>query len=398
MKRAWRTSHFAALALALSLVPAPFTAAEAAGLMDAIQGGKPNLDLRYRYERVDQDGIADAAMASTLRTRLGYTTAPLNGYKAMVEFENITAIDGDEYNSTRNDKTGRPVVADPEGSEVNRAALIHEGDTVTTTVGRQRIKLDNERHVGNVGWRQNEQTYDAAMATFSRGPDTHLRYAYVWNVNDSTFGNTDVEAHLIHLSRAAADGNGISTYAYLINNNAAPATSTRTLGARYTGTFDRDAGKALLTLEYANQSDYQDAPGTIDADYWFGEIGEVGDVFTTKLGYEVLGGNGTYAFQTPLATKHAFNGWADKFLTTPATGLVDLMVTLSGSVAGANVVAAYHDFSADSGSTDYGTEWDLMAARKVGDVNVGVKYATFNADTATLTDTDKLWLFAETGF
>ena len=28
--------------------------------------------------------------------------------------------------------------------------------------------------------------------------------------------------------------------------------------------------------------------------------------------------------QTPLATLHAFNGWADMFLTTPANGLQDL--------------------------------------------------------------------------
>ena len=398
MKRAPRTSAVSALALALTVLLAPFSAAQAAGLMDAVKGGKPSANLRYRYETVDQDGIADTAMASTLRTRLGYTTAPFNGYTAMVEFENVTAVDGDEYNSTLNGKTSRPVVADPEGSEVNRAALVHKSDTVTTTLGRQRIKLDNDRHVGNVGWRQNEQTYDAAMVAFSGMPDTVLQYAYVWNVNGITFGNTDVEAHLIHLSHTNPAGNGLSAYDYLINNNAAPATSTQTAGARYTGAFDRGAGKALLTLEYAKQSAYQDAPGTVDADYKFAEIGSVTGGITTKVGYEVLGGDGTYAFQTPLATKHAFNGWADKFLTTPASGLVDFMVTLSGQVAGAKVVAAYHDFSADSGSTDYGTEWDLLAARKVGDVNVGAKYATFNADTATFADTDKLWLFAETGF
>ena len=37
-----------------------------------------------------------------------------------------------------------------------------------------------------------------------------------------------------------------------------------------------------------------------------------------KLGYEELGSNaGLYGLQTPLATLHAFNGWADKFLVTP---------------------------------------------------------------------------------
>jgi hypothetical protein len=35
--------------------------------------------------------------------------------------------------------------------------------------GRQRIKLDDDRWVGNVGWRQNEQTYDAARLQTNLG-------------------------------------------------------------------------------------------------------------------------------------------------------------------------------------------------------------------------------------
>jgi len=398
MKRARRTSRFSALVLALALTPTSLTAAQAAGLADAVSGGKPNVDLRYRYESVDQDGIADTAQASTLRTRLGYTTAPLGGFKAMVEFENVTTVEGDEYNSTLNGKTTRPVVADPEGSEVNRAALLYGHDKVTATIGRQRIKLDNDRHVGNVGWRQNEQTFDAALAAFSGLPRTVALYAYVWNVNGITFGDTDVEAHLVHLAYTDPTLGGLAVYAYLIDNNAAPAASSQTEGARYTGSFDAGAATALLTLEYATQGDYAGGPSTVDADYMFAEAGAVVAGVTGKLGYEVLGGDGTYGFQTPLATKHAFNGWADKFLTTPAAGLVDLMVTLSGKVAGTKLVAAYHDFSADSGSADYGTELDLLAARKAGEVTLGAKYAMFSTDTPSLTDTDKLWLFAETGF
>ena len=41
-------------------------------------------------------------------------------------------------------------------------------------------------------------------------------------------------------------------------------------------------------------------------------------------GYEVLGaddGAALTSFQTPLATLHKFQGWADKFLTTPPNGI-----------------------------------------------------------------------------
>ena len=55
-----------------------------------------------------------------------------------------------------------PVVADPESYEINRLQLTNTSIIDTTiTLGRQRIVLDDHRFVGNVGWRQNEQTFDA---------------------------------------------------------------------------------------------------------------------------------------------------------------------------------------------------------------------------------------------
>ncbi len=46
---------------------------------------------------------------------------------------------------------------------------------------------------------------------------------------------------------------------------------------------------------------------------------------TLGVGYELLGSDdGVAAFQTPLATLHKFNGFADQFLVTPAGGLQDI--------------------------------------------------------------------------
>ena len=54
-------------------------------------------------------------------------------------------------------------------------------------------------------------------------------------------------------------------------------------------------------------------------------------------GYELLGSDdGKVAFNTPLATKHKFNGWADKFLGTPKEGLEDVYLTAKGKVSGVN--------------------------------------------------------------
>jgi len=132
---------------------------------------------------------------------------------------------------------------------------------------------------------------------------------------------------------------------------------------------------------------------------------------TVKLNYEVLGGDGVYGFATPLATLHAHNGWADRFLNTPRDGIRDAFVSVGGSPGwGVNLLAAYHDFSSDNLSYSYGSEWDLQASKKFDkNVTVTLKYANYNADTNATNvarntasgqtrDVRKFWLQAELKF
>src|SRR5690606_31926121 len=65
------------------------------------------------------------------------------------------------FNDGRNGRAGWPVVADPHGAELNQAWLRHAGDRITATAGRQRLLMGNQRWIGNSGWRQNEQPFDA---------------------------------------------------------------------------------------------------------------------------------------------------------------------------------------------------------------------------------------------
>ncbi len=83
------------------------------------------------------------------------------------------------------------------------------------------------------------------------------------------------------------------------------------------------------------------------------------------------------------------------FLATPGDGLRDLMFSLGGKAAGIKLLAVYHDFSADQGSDDYGSEIDLLAAKKFARrYQLGIKYASYRAD-SWKTDTDKLWLWGQ---
>ncbi|MEZ5542402.1 MAG: alginate export family protein [Pseudomonadota bacterium] len=374
--------------------------AGAATFTEALVSGKPELDLRLRYENVDQDNPLENADAFTLRTRLGYRTGTFRDFAAFVEMENTTAILGDDYNSTRNGKVQYSTVADPEVTEVNQSYLDYSGlrDTLIRA-GRQRIVLDNARFVGNVGWRQNEQTYTGALLSNQSLPDTVLTYAYLDEIKDISGNATDVHAHLLNASYAGLGFGTLTGYGYLIEFRDSPLLSQQTWGLRLAGATELSGFKLLYTAEFARQSDYKDGNDAIDADYRLLEIGAEVSGITGKVGYELLGADNAFSFETPLATKHAFNGWADVFLNTPdGQGLEDIYVLASGGIAGVKLTAVYHDFQADTGGADFGTELDLLAAKKFGKhYAAGIKYASYDADTFAV-DTDKFWLWGEVSF
>ncbi|MCQ4345847.1 alginate export family protein [Pseudomonas stutzeri] len=375
--------------------------------------GKLGIDARYRYEHVDQDNALERANAQTLRTRLSLQSGQWYGLSALLEADSVARLGDAAYNSTRNGQSGHSAVADPDGSEINQALLRYEHARGSAVLGRQRINLDNQRFVGGVAWRQNEQTYDAALAQLRPLEDLTLTYAYLDNVNSifgpdgGRFANrsnpADIEghSHLLNAQYVARPELTVTAYQYLLGLDNLALTgagalgtlSSRTRGLRLSGAM-RGIGYAL---EYARQKDYADNPQPLDSEYYLAELGYTLAGVQLKAGYEVLGGDegpGNRAFQTPLATKHVFQGWADQFLTTPADGLRDAYLGASAALLGGTLQAWYHDFSADRGGDRYGHEFDLSYGRAIPGVkglSGLVKYARYDAD-AFAVDTDKLWL------
>jgi len=367
----------------------------------AVSGGTPNVDLRLRYENVDQElpaTITEDASAFTIRSRLGYTTGKWNGIDAQLEFENVTAIGDDDFNSTENTgKAKYPIVADPEGSELNQAWIRYAGPAKTTAkFGRQRIIFDNARFIGNVGWRQREQTYDGLLLTNTFLPKTTFDYAFVTNVNSFRFNlvdgekstNRNIKAHFIHLNYAHSKALALSAYGYLLDfepplaPDTSPSADSQTVGLRASGTVPMQDFGFSYAAEYAQQTDYADSTDVVDADYWLAELGANYKKAGLKVGYEVLGSNdGLYGFQTPLATLHAFQGWADLFLATPTTGIQEWYVALNGTVEKVALMARWSDYSTDEGSGDYGSELNLQATRPITDqLSFGLKYAAYSGD------------------
>lgn len=376
-----------------------YEAFAADNLVDAVKGGKVNGDFRLRYETNDTAGGTDEATALTLRSRLGYTTDDYMGFKAALEFEDVRALI-DEYSP---EDTTFDLVNDPEDTEVNQAYLAYTGVPATNiAAGRQRITLDNHRWVGNVGWRQDEQTFDALRIVNSSIANTTLTYAYLNGVHTIAGDAKDeIEGHLLNAGIDKLGPGKLTAYAYLLDydTNTVQKTDSQTIGVRYAGAVDVGT-KLRFAAEYAQQSDYGDA-ATFDGDYMLVEVGGDVGIVGLNFGYEVLGSDGgTAAVQTPLATGHAFNGWADKFLTTPAAGLVDMYLGASASVVGVNLSAVYHMYETDEGSNDLGDEINLLAAKKISDnLAAGLKLASFSADTGSgQVDTDKFWVWGELKF
>ena len=398
------------LSLAVASSPLSHAALAEEAFSNLFTQGKPILDLRYRYEHVDQDNALNNANAQTIRTRVGFQSGKWYGLSALIEADNVSRIGDASYNSFRNGQTDYSVVADPDGTEINQALLRYEHKYGSAVLGRQRINLDNQRFVGGVAWRQNEQTYDGVLGQLKPLEGLTLTYAYIDNIN-SIFGpgngrfdtaanqaNIEGHSHLLNAQYVVMPELTVTAYQYRLglDNLAAGGQSSKTTGLRLNGAVSG----VSYALEYAKQSDlsdYADNTRDQDSDYYLAELGYTIKGVALKGGYEVLGGDegpGNRAFQTPLATKHAFQGWADIFLLTPPDGIKDAYVGGSASLFGGTLAAWYHDFRAEKGSSQYGEEIDLSYAHPIPGVKglVGlVKYAGYDADDFAV-DTDKLWV------
>lgn len=413
----------AAVALPLSAEDGPLA------LKDALTQGKPSVFLRARSEMVDQDGRPEDAVANTLRIAIGYTTKAWYGLSASAQFEGVYDLGGSDYSHPLDPDANRPTILDiGTTNELQQAWLGYAPAQVpgaSAKVGRQEVAFDNQRWIGPVAWRQDWQSFDAASAVYAPKEGAlktvTLNYVYLSRVNrifpeTAASGAQDIEGSAVNVAWKSCPYLDLIGYAYLFDfQPGGPVStnlSTTTLGLRGTGGYPLNETIALkYTAEFAQQSDSGENTITVDQNYLFAEIGVGWKSLNVFVGYEVLGGDSTQAgnvLNTPLATVHAFNGWADVFATTPAGGLVDLYIKIGGAVPdvkGLSFWAFWHDFSADDSAVaegDYGTEIDLVAEYSMHqwDPNLllGLKYAAFSADSTAFVDITKFWVYTQYKF
>ncbi len=382
-------------------------AAEEQTLAQALSAGKTTVNFRLRSEQVDDDLFTRSAHAGTLRSRLTYASAAWQGWDLNLELDHVAHVSDDRFNSTRNSKPFLPQIPDPDGADLNQANLRYRQGATTFTVGRQRLLRDNQRFVGGVGWRQNEQTYDAASVAYKVSDAIQIDYAWV-NSTRRIFGPDagnpppalDSNHHVLNAAWQVNSGLRAGAYLYALEFDDSALLSSNTAGVFVQGTSALEGFALDYRLEVARQQDYKNNPRSYSTDYFLGSIGATLGVTKIAAAYEVLGADASanVAMQTPLATLHAFQGWADKFLTTPANGMRDTYISAQHKIGKIDLMAVWHDYEADRGGASYGSEWNFQASTSISaNLSLMLKYSDYQADKFS-SDAQKLWLMAEARF
>ncbi|WP_143247550.1 alginate export family protein [Agaribacterium haliotis] len=387
-----------ATAVAASAVSMAATAEEK-GFMETMADGEASVSFRYRMESVEQDNSLKDAMANTLKTRVNYKTGVYNGLSAFLEFDQVSELADVDYNAVVSGDPAYSVIADPEGTDFNQGYVKYGSDVASAKYGRTRILFDNQRFVGGVGWRQNEQTFDAFVADYKNDNFT-VTYAHVMNRLNIFGGINDVKDDMINLQYKFAPYAVLTGYGYFLSDDGVDNSDNDTMGVSFTGKaglFDYRAEVAQQDTD-AYSALYTHLKGSV----------KTGPV-KLGLGYEVLGADGADgAVSFKYGTNHKFNGWADMFLGTPAGGLADLYASVMGKFGPVSGGIIYHDFESDDsdvGVGDLGSEIDFVIKGKAGPVGLMLKYADYSVsdeyhalNEEKNVDTQKIWLQATTQF
>jgi hypothetical protein len=391
------------------------------------KNGAVKIDLNYRYENVNQDNVRvpplrgiplpdarqpDTANANTVRLRLGLLSPVFHGLQGYAEYQGLYAMQSD-YNSTRNGKTGYSIIADPYVNELDQLWISYAGipDTLIKG-GRQVIQLDDQRFIGNVGWRQLQQTYDSVLITHNNQQlfGLTVNAGYIGRSKTITGTTEGLTAPILNVNYKLGDYGNLVGYAYWLDFTDPDVNfkSNQSYGIRLTNfqkpgdSFKLSDNYGLVyTAEWSIQSDYQNSP----RDYTVNRYNLMGGFtaynFTFQGAMEQLDGVGqNQAFITPLGTNFAFQGWADQFLITPNDGIRDVFGTIISTLNRGDItlMGIYHNFYDDTGNIHYGKEWDFRAIKKFGKhYSLLAQYAYYDADQYS-TDTQKIWVQGNINF
>ena len=376
---------------------------------DAILAGKLIFEVRGRYEYVDQQRTAvltETGESATVRTRIGWETGDWQGLKGLIEFEDVRQVGPEHFQIQVPGALGAPlngaakarypIINDPDVTELNRLQLTWTPNSAfQATIGRQRVNFDDQRFIGAVAWRQDEQTFDALRLDGAWGR-FKATYAYVTHVNRilGELRDWDSDSHLLNVTWSPAEQLRLQGFAYVLDFGNSAANSSVTAGAKASGKAWLGLFQVAYNATWANQRDYRGNTPDYSLDYLGGDVAATFDIWTAKVSYEALEGNGTRGFTTPLATNHAFNGWSDAFVQPLGgnKGFVDGLKDFNLSLAArprwrwaylfnVDAIVRWHDFQTERTGAHLGHEWNAQVQAAINPrLSAALKYADFERD------------------
>jgi len=335
--------------------------------------------------------------ASTLRARISITSPEWSGWQLNLAGHANRHLGAEDFNSTANGRSNYPTVADPDDEGLSEAWIgYRRGAHFSARFGRQRLTEDNLRFLGNVGFRQLEQTFDAL--TMSWQPTAEWRMKLRWlDRAHRIFGPSNPNGLLAEAALNAWLGTlerdfGATTAALYVHRVGYDdrAASHRNFGLRLTGDLPGDHGLSWR-LAYVRQDGIRQLDGVDAQDYVHARLAHRLDDWHWFAGHERMSGDGHYSFQTPLATLHAHNGWSDQFLSTPADGLVDTYAAAGATLGDWTGLVKVHDFRPERNSYRYGNEYGLMLVRSLP-AGLGLEFKAARFAGRDRADVTKIWL------
>jgi hypothetical protein len=358
---------FTIVALGLST---PASGAEGEDDIRNMGAGRLSVELRPRYNHIDESDKPRTTEGGTGRAIVGWRGAPFDGLRLAVEAIHAERIGPKRYNDDPAllAASPYPLLPDPRYTGVNQAYVEYEGvETVRVRLGRQGVRMDNERWVSDNDFRQLPQLFDGITVAHTGFANTRLTAGYFRRVRTTSGERDALKLTLLNAAWNPAPGQALAAYGYFHDQAANGAftgfadNSYRVLGARAEGSVTRIGEIEFPYLaEIAQQKNYAGGDARIDARYWRLGAGVGARAWTARFDYEVKGSNqGLYGLQMPLTDFYAFNGWTLHFFNTPRTGLRDRWLTARYALGDFTVYGEAHRFRSDFGAVDLGRELDV---------------------------------------
>jgi hypothetical protein len=374
-------------------------------LENALAQGRFSLELRPRWNRIAETDKPELTEVGTVRAVAGWRSAPWRGWRLTLE-----AIHTDHFGGTKLNDDGAlifeseyPLLPDPRYTGANQAHLEYAGiEGLQLKLGRQLVRMDNQRWVSDNDFRQIPQLFDGLAATYTGFAGTRLTAARFARVRTTSGETQSLKLTLLNAAWNPAPGHAVAAYGYFhdqAENGAFTGfadSSYRVAGARAEGAFPLAGSFELPYLvEAASQRPYAAGDARVRANYWRAGGGVATREATLRFDYEVKGSNGgEYGLQMPLTDFYSFNGWTLHFFNTPAEGLRDRWMTARYVLGPATLFGEVHRFRSDFGRLDFGRELDVgVTYELLPNALLRLQHARYDAGTGQVApDIRKTWL------